>query len=399
MNIIEAYTDKKNIPDATVESKLSYRKKIQLFCKENIESRVGEMDRNCKIDADLIHLLFENNLMNIEIPVVYGGLGKTFFDTVVTIEEVAKTDPSIAVFIDVQNSLINNAFLRWGKEFQQKKYLPLLAKSLAGSFSITEEEAGSDTYALSCKAIPADGGYILNGKKHWATNASEAGVFVIFAKITENNPNDSITAFIVDKQTEGLTVLPPQEKMGIRASSTCDIVLENVYVPEENILGGIGMGKRIALETLTDGRVGIAAQMLGLAQGALDLAIAYSQQRKQFGEHIGAFQGVYFELAKMATHIEAARQMIYHSVNLKSQGSNFMEYFKQACMAKYFASDISEKVASQAVEIFGGLGFMKSCPVEKFYRDAKIGRIYEGTTNIQLKTIARTLLKIKSLNK
>lgn len=399
MNILNTPQKKNTRYSQTDETKQNYRKKIQLFCKEYIEPFVQKMDHDCKIDTDLIKHLFENNLMNIEIPAVYGGLGKTFPDTVIAIEEIAKTDPSIAVFIDVQNSLVNNAFLRWGNESQQKKYLPLLATQLTGSFSITEEEAGSDTYALSCKAKPVNDGYLLEGKKHWATNAYEAGIFILFAKITDDNPNDSITAFLVDRQAEGLTVLPPQEKMGIRASSTCDIQLEDVYIPKENILGGIGMGKRIALETLTDGRVGIAAQMLGLAQGALDLAIAYAQKRKQFGEYIGAFQGVHFQLADMATRVEAARQMIHQAVRMKLQEKNFMEYFKQACMAKYYASEISEKVASQAIEVFGGLGFMKSCPVEKFYRDAKIGRIYEGTTNIQLKTIARTLLKIKSLNK
>ncbi len=387
-------TDHKLI-DPIDPSFTQYRESVAVFSKERISPFISEMDTNCKLEESLIKDLFAYNLMNIEIPQKYGGYGGNFINTIIAIEEIAKIDPSVAVFVDVQNSLFNNAIMRWGTEEQKEIYLPVLAREGVGSFSITEKHAGSDTYAMSCLAEKQENGYLLSGEKHWATNAMEAKYFLIFAKM-DTEPNSSISAFIVDRQTPGLTILPSQEKMGIRASSTCDIILKDVFVSDENILGGLGMGKRIGLETLTDGRVGIAAQMLGLAEGAYSLALQHAQQRKQFGNFIGAFQGVHFQLAKMAVKIETARQIIYHTIRIKHRNKDFMEYFKLASMTKYHVSQIAEEVASNAVEIFGGSGFMKSSPIEKFYRDAKIGRIYEGTSNIQLRTIAKLIMKIKT---
>lgn len=314
---------------------------------------------------------------------------------------MAIVDPAVAVFIDVHNTLVVNALIRWGTELQKERFLPRLANGTVGAFSITEEEAGSDAASLTCRAEKVDNGYILNGKKHWVTNAAEAELFIMFAKVPSSNPAQSsssghLTAFIIDKNvSEGITVCEPQLKMGIRASSTCDMIMDNVFVPDENVLGSRSKGLMILLETLSDGRIGISAQMLGLAQGAFDEAVKYSGERIQFGEYISTYQGVHFPLAQLATEIQAVRLMIYNAVRMKQAKCNFRELVLHSSMVKLYASQVAERAASQCLEIIGGKGYMKGNVLEKLYRDAKIGTIYEGTSNIQLSNIARHYVKIK----
>jgi alkylation response protein AidB-like acyl-CoA dehydrogenase len=373
-----------------------YILKVFNFAENHIRPFMRQMDEVAKMDDDLIRKLFEFNLMNIGIPREYGGDGLGFFNIILAIETLARVDPAVAVFVDVQNTLINNVLINWGTEDQKKKYLPELARKTVAAFSITEKEAGSDAYALKCSAEEVKGGYLLTGEKHWATNAAEADLFIIFAKVHSKKYQEALTAFLIDKQKAiGLVVEPPADKMGIRASSTCDLILNKVFVPTDNVLGGIGRARRIALETLTDGRIGIAAQMLGLAVGAFNVAIEYSQTRRQFGKYIASFQGVHFPLADLATKIEAVRLMVYNAARIKMAGGSFDKLFTAASMAKYLASEVAEEVVSSSLDIVSGVGYMKGNPIEKFYRDAKVGKIYEGTTNIQLRSIARRYIRIK----
>lgn len=380
-------------PDALYPSLSEYAKVIEDYSNREISSLVSEMDSKAEIDKKLSESLFDSKIMSIEIPVEYGGLGYSFAHTITAIEEISKVDPGIAVFVDVHNTLVIGAINKWGTDQQKQRYLPKLANNVVGAFSLTEHHAGSDAYSLSCEARKHHDGYLITGKKHWTTNAREAGIFILMAHVLGEDSLPHLTAFIID-DTTNLRVLPPSDKMGIRASSTCDMELDHVFVPEENILGGVGFGKRIILELLTDGRIGIAAQMLGLAEGTLHFASKYAQERKQFGKVIANYQGIHFDLARMATRIEAIRSLLEKAVQLRADG-DFMKYFKFACMIKLYASEGAEYVASKAIEILGGEGYMKTSPVEKMYRDAKIGAIYEGTSNILLKTIAKLILKTK----
>lgn len=378
-----------------------FQNHVKHFAQTEVSPLIHQMDNDAKMDKGLINSLFTEGLMNIEIPEAYGGSAHPFFYSILAIEEMAIVDPAVAVFIDVHNTLVVNALIRWGTESQKERFLPRLANGTVGAFSITEEEAGSDAASLTCRAEKVDNGYILNGKKHWVTNAAEAELFIMFAKVPSSNPAQSsssghLTAFIIDKKvSEGITVCEPQLKMGIRASSTCDMIMDNVFVPDENVLGSRSKGLMILLETLSDGRIGISAQMLGLAQGAFDEAVKYSGERIQFGEYISTYQGVHFPLAQLATEIQAVRLMIYNAVRMKQAKCNFRELVLHSSMVKLYASQVAERAASQCLEIIGGKGYMKGNVLEKLYRDAKIGTIYEGTSNIQLSNIARHYVKIK----
>jgi len=328
--------------------------------------------------------------MGIEVPEQYGGAGGSFFMAILAIEALAKVDPSVSVLCDVQNTLVNNIFLRWGSEEQKSHYLPQLVSSKVGSYCLTEPNSGSDAFAMAARAHDEGSHWRLEGKKIFITNAKEAEVFVVFANINPSVGYKGITAFIVDRDTAGFAIGKKEVKLGIRASLTCEVLLENVKIPKEQVIGEIGKGYKIAIETLNEGRIGIAAQMLGLAAGALAGAFKYSGEREQFGKAIKEFQGVQFQLAEMAIQLEAAKLMVYNAARLKDAD---LPFIKEAAMAKHFASDVAERIASKALEIYGGYGFIKEFPAEKFYRDAKIGKLYEGTSNMQLQTIFRLLEK------
>ncbi|VFQ46275.1 acyl-CoA dehydrogenase family protein [Desulfoluna butyratoxydans] len=370
-----------------------FQTEVRAFVREHVSPRVFEMDRQEALSRELIADLHGHNYMNIEIPGCYGGRDGSFFESVIAIEEFARVDPSVAVFVDVQNTLVNNAVSRWGDEAQKDVWLRGLARGTTGAFSITEKHAGSDAYALSATARRVEGGYVLNGEKHLVTNAAEAETFIVYAKLEDPDAEDQLTAFLVNApETPGLRILDREEKMGIRASSTCPLVFEDTFIPEDQVLGRPGQGKQVALETLTDGRVGIAAQMAGLASGALDAAVAYAGERRQFGRRICDFQGVHFLLAELATSVEAARLLVYNAARLRDQGRSQGEYFKAASMAKYFAAEVAGKVTSRVLDIFSGAGYLKNTVAEKFYRDAKIGTIYEGTAHMQLRSIAKMII-------
>lgn len=360
------------------------------FANTAIKPKVEEMDEKAKLDPDLVKQFFEMGLMGIEVPEKYQGGGGTFFMSIVAIEEISKVDASAGVFMDVQNTLVNNAFLRWGGEETKQKYLPQLSNEKVGAYCLSEAGSGSDAFALKATAEDKGDHYLLNGAKLWITNANEADIFLVFANLNPEAGYKGITAFIVERDFEGFSVSKKENKMGIRASSTCEILLEDCKVPKENVLGEVGKGYKVAIETLNEGRIGIGAQMIGIAQGAFDAALAYTQERKQFGQSISDFQGVQFQLAKMATEIETARLLVYNSARLKENGESFL---KEAAMAKYHSSEVAESVSSLAIDLFGGYGYVKEYPVEKFYRDSKIGKIYEGTSNMQLNTISKLLLK------
>lgn len=360
------------------------------FADTVIRPKVEEMDEKAKLDPDLVKQFFEMGLMGIEVPEKYQGGGGTFFMSIVAIEEISKVDASAGVFMDVQNTLVNNAFLRWGSEEIKQKYLPQLANEKVGAYCLSEAGSGSDAFALKATASDEGDHYLLNGAKLWITNANEADIFLVFANLNPDAGYKGITAFIVERDFEGFSVSKKENKMGIRASSTCEILLEDCKVPKDNVLGDVGKGYKVAIETLNEGRIGIGAQMIGIAQGAFDAALAYVQERKQFGKAISDFQGVQFQLAKMATDIETARLLVYNSARLKENGESFL---KEAAMAKYHSSEVAESVSSLAIDLFGGYGYVKEYPVEKYYRDSKIGKIYEGTSNMQLNTIAKLLLK------
>ncbi len=359
------------------------------FAESAIKPKVHEMDENARLDEDLIKQFFEMGLMGIEVPEKYQGGGGTFFMSIVAIEQISRVDASAGVFMDVQNTLVNNAFIRWGSDDLKMKYLPLLSNEKVGAYCLSEAGAGSDAFALKATAREEGDHFILNGAKLWITNAAEAEIYIVFANANPDAGYKGITAFIVEREMDGFSVSKKEDKLGIRASSTCEILLEDVKVPKSNVLGEVGKGYKVAMETLNEGRIGIGAQMIGVAQGAFDAALDYTQERKQFGREISNFQGVQFQIARMATEIEAARHLVYNAARLKESGQPFV---KEAAMAKYFSSEVAESVTSLAVELFGGYGYVKEYPVEKFYRDAKIGKIYEGTSNMQLQTIAKSLL-------
>jgi len=359
------------------------------FAASVIAPHVHEMDEAAKLDPSIVRQFFEMGLMGIEISEQYSGAGGTFFMSVVAIEQISRVDASAGVFMDVQNTLVNNAFIRYGSESLQEKYLPLLATEKVGAYCLSEASSGSDAFALKTTAKKENGGFRLNGAKLWITNANEADIFIVFANAEPEKGYKGITAFVIERDMEGLKVSKKENKLGIRASSTCEVLLENVIVPEENILGEYGKGYKVAIETLNEGRIGIGAQMIGVAQGAFDAVAAYVKERKQFGKAVADFQAVQFDLARMATDIETARLLVYNAARIKESGQTFL---KEAAMAKYYSSEVAERVTSMAVDLFGGYGYVKEYPVEKFYRDAKIGKIYEGTSNMQLQTIAKLVL-------
>jgi butyryl-CoA dehydrogenase/short/branched chain acyl-CoA dehydrogenase len=365
------------------------------FAAAEIAPHVRAMDEHAKLEPSLLKQLFAMGLMGIEIPEQYGGQGGSFFDSVLVVEELAKIDPAVSVCVDVQNTLVVNALMRWGTGAQKQQYLPKLAADTVGSYCLSEANAGSDAFALTCSAARDNGAFILNGQKLWITNAAEAGLFLVFATIDPSLGYKGITCFLVEKDNPGLKVGKKEDKLGIRASSTCEVNLQNARVAAGQVLGEVGKGYKIAIETLNEGRIGIGAQMLGLAEGALAHAVRYAKQRNQFGKPIAEFQGVQYILAESAVEVEAARHLVYHAARLRDlQKSGAKQDFVQpAAMAKYYASIIAENVASRAVEVFGGVGFSKDYPVEKLYRDAKIGRIYEGTSNMQRSVIAKHLLQ------
>lgn len=360
------------------------------FAEISIKPKVEQMDEAAKLDPDLITEFFEMGLMGIEVPEQHQGVGGSFFMSILAIEEISKVDASAAVFMDVQNTLVNNAFLRWGNEDIKQRYLPQLATEKVGAYCLSEAESGSDAFAMKTSARDKGDYYILDGAKMWITNAAEAEIFIVFATLNPEAGYKGVTAFIVERDFDGFSVSNKENKLGIRASSTCEVLLEDCKVPSENVLGEPGKGYKVAMETLNEGRIGIGAQMVGIAQGALDAALAYTQERKQFGQAISEFQGVRFQLAKMATDIETARLLVYNAARRKEHDQPFT---KEAAMAKYHSSEVAERVSSLAIDLFGGYGYVKEYPVEKFYRDSKIGKIYEGTSNMQLNTIAKHLLK------
>jgi alkylation response protein AidB-like acyl-CoA dehydrogenase len=371
------------------EDEQLFRSTIRDFAKQAIAPLVRQMDDEQHFSGDLLQQLFALGLMGIEIPVEYGGSGGTFFEAILAVEEISAIDPSVGVLVDVQNTLCVNALLKWGTPAQRQKYLPRMATSVVAAYALSEAGSGSDAFALQARAEKKGDEYVLNGQKLWITNAREADLFILFATLDPAAGYKGITAFLVEKDFPGFTVGKKEDKLGIRASSTCELILEDCRVPAENLLGEAGKGYKIAIETLNEGRIGIGAQMLGLAQGAWNYAAKYALERKQFGKAIAEFQAVQFSLAEMATEIEATRLLVYNAARLKDARLDFV---REAAMAKYFSSQVAERVASQAVEIYGGYGFVKDYPVEKFYRDAKIGKIYEGTSNMQLATIGKLVL-------
>ena len=371
------------------EEERFFQTTVRQFAREQIGPHVREMDEKGVFRKEIIRQFFELGLMGIEVPEEYGGQGGSFFQAVLAVEELSAVDPSAAVIVDVQNTIVNNAILRWASPDQKKRYLPRLAADTVASYALSEAGSGSDAFAMATRAVDAGDHFLLTGRKLWITNAAEAGLFLLFANASPEAGYRGVTAFLIERGFPGFQVGKKEDKLGIRASSTCELILDNCRVPKENVMGEVGKGYKIAIETLNEGRIAIGAQMIGLARGALDHATAYARERKQFGKPIGEFQGVQFELAKMAVEVEAARLLVYNAARLRDAG---MPFVTEAAMAKYYSSEIAEKVASKAIEIFGGVGITKEYPVEKLYRDAKIGRIYEGTSNIQLLTIAKKLL-------
>ena len=362
---------------------------VRRFAQEAIAPLVHSMDEEQQFAPGLVQRIFELGLMSIEIPEQHGGSGGSFFDAVLAIEAISTVDPAVAVLVDVHNTLVNNALRRWGSEAQQAAWLPMLASDTVGAYALSEAGSGSDAFGLQTRAEAVAGGFRLNGRKLWISNAREAGLFIVFATLDPAAGYRGITAFLVDKATPGFAVGHKEDKLGIRASSTCELIFDGCEVAEANVLGEPGKGYKIAIETLNEGRIGIGAQMLGLAEGAWGHAARYAQERRQFGKPIAEFQAVQFTLAEMATEIEAARLMVYNAARLKDAGQ---PYVKEAAMAKLFASQVAERTASQCVEVFGGNGFVRDYPAEKYFRDSKIGKIYEGTSNMQLATIAKQVL-------
>lgn len=371
------------------EEELALQQSVREFSLNVVKPKVLEMDETMTMCPDLIKGCFDNGLMGIETSTELNGSGFSFFGSILAIEELAKVDPAVSVMVDVQNTLVNNIFFNFGNEAVKKKFLPQLAQKSLGSFCLTEAGSGSDAFALKTKAERKGDKWVINGSKAWITNAHEADIFMVMANVDPSKGHRGITCFVVDKNLHpGVRVGKKENKMGIRASSTCEVHFDNVEIPEENVVGEIGKGYKIAIEALNEGRIGIGAQMVGLAQGALDGCMPYLFERKQFGKLIGDFQGMQFQYAQAEVELHAARLMVYNAARKKLQGEEFVA---DAAMAKLYSSQVAERTASRAIEWMGGIGFMKSAGVEKFYRDAKIGQIYEGTTNIQLQTIAKSM--------
>lgn len=368
------------------EDELAFRDAVRTFAEAEIKPIVTKMDEQAQIEPSLLPKLFEMGLMGVESPEKYGGAGGTFTMACLAVEELARVDGSISVLMDVQNTLVTNAFLRFGTEAIRTKYLPKLAREWVGAYCLSESTSGSDAFALKLRAEDKGDKWVLNGSKLWITNGKEASVFICFANINPSAGYKGITAFIVEKSFKGFTVGKKEDKLGIRASSTCELLFENCEVPKDNILGEVGKGYKIAIETLNEGRIGIGAQMVGIAQGAYEAALGYVKSREQFGKAIAEFQGVQFQLAEMRVQLEASRLLVYNAARLKDAGQPFIE---EAAMAKLYSSRAAEKITSLAIDLFGGNGFTREYPVEKFWRDAKIGQIYEGTSNMQLQTIAK----------
>jgi alkylation response protein AidB-like acyl-CoA dehydrogenase len=350
---------------------------------------VREMDEDAKIPRELIGKLFDFGVMGVEIPDSYGGGGATFFHSVLAVEALSRVDPSIGVLVDVQNTLVVNALLRWATDDVKRRYLPKLASSTVGAYALSEAGSGSDAFALTTRAIESGADWLLSGRKLWITNGNEADLFVVFATVNPDAGYRGITAFLVERGSAGFIVGKKEDKLGIRASSTCELLFEECRVPKANVLGEVGKGYKVAIETLNEGRIGIGAQMIGLARGALDHAVGYTKERKQFGKAIADFQAVQFQLAQAATELEAARLLVYNAARLRDARRPFLQ---EAAMCKLFSSQVAERVTSLAVQLYGGYGYVKDYPVEKLFRDAKIGQIYEGTSNMQLQTIAKNLL-------
>ena len=379
-------------PGLTVlsEEEELFRSSVREFAEGEVRPKVEAMEHAGKLDPDLIRQCFELGLMAIESPEEYGGAGSTIFNAILAIEELARVDASVSVFVDVHNTLVTNAFMRWANDDQKKKYMPQLASGRVGAYALSEAASGSDAFALKTRATDKGDHYELNGQKLWITNGNEAEIFVLFATIDPAAGYKGITAFIVEKQFEGFSVGKKEDKLGIRASSTTELILDNCKVPKENVLGEVDKGYKVSIETLNEGRIGIGAQMLGIAQGAYEAALKYTAEREQFGQTIGSFQAVQFQLAEMAVDIEATRLLVYNAARLKDAGKPFL---KEAAMAKLYSSRCAERVASKAIELYGGYGYVKDYPVEKYWRDSKIGSIYEGTSNMQLQTIAKLIMK------
>ena len=374
---------------ALSDDELLFRDSVRRFADEALRPQVREMDEKGVFDHGLIEQFFQLGLMGIEIPEEYGGGAGTFFEAILAVEELSRVDASAGVVVDVQNTLVNNALLRWATPEQKRRYLPRMAAEWVGAYALSEAGSGSDAFGLQCRAELKGAEWVLNGQKLWITNAKEAGLFVVFATLDPALGYKGITAFLVEKDFPGFSVGKKEDKLGIRASSTCELILDNCRVPAENVLGEKGKGYKIAIETLNEGRIGIGAQMIGLARGAWEAALKYAQERKQFGQAIAGFQGIQFQLAQMGTDLEAARLMVYNAARMKDAGMGFV---KEAAMTKLFTSQVAQRVTALAVEIFGGYRFTKDYPVEKYFRDAKIGAIYEGTSNMQLATIAKLVL-------
>jgi alkylation response protein AidB-like acyl-CoA dehydrogenase len=372
------------------DEETAFAEALSSFFKEQVGPHVSRMDQEQQLELSLLPMFFEMGLMGIEVPEAMGGAGGNFFLSILVIEEAAIVDPAVSVLIDVQNTLVINAIRRWGSEEQQGRFLPRLAKDTVGAYALSESSSGSDAFALRCRAEQDGDDWVLNGNKLWITNANEAGLFLVFANTNLDLGYKGITAFVVERGMDGFIIGKKEDKLGIRASSTCELIFENVRVPAANVLGPVGKGYKVAIETLNEGRIGIGAQMVGLAQGALNASISYSKEREQFSQPIANFQAIQHQIAQAATDIEAARLMVYNAARLKDSGKPFIH---QAAMAKLFSSQVAERVASVAVDIHGGNGFTREYPVEKFYRDSKIGKIYEGTSNMQLSTIAKALLR------
>jgi alkylation response protein AidB-like acyl-CoA dehydrogenase len=371
------------------EDETLFRESVREFAEAQVRPHVREMDEHAKIPRDLIDRLFELGVMAIEIPETYGGAGASFFHAVLAVEELSRVDPSIGVLVDVQNTLVVNAFMRWGNDDLKRRYLPRLASTTIGAYALSEAGSGSDAFALTTRAREDGDHYVLSGRKLWITNGNEADVFVVFATVNPDAGYRGITAFIVERGFAGFTVGKKEDKLGIRASSTCELLFDDCRVPKTNVLGEIGKGYKTAIETLNEGRIGIGAQMIGLAAGALDHTIRYTKERKQFGKPIAEFQAVQHQIARAAVDVEAARLTVYNAARLRDAGKPFLT---EAAICKILSSEVAERVSSLAVNLFGGNGFVKEYPVEKLFRDAKIGQIYEGTSNLQLQTIAKQIL-------
>ncbi len=382
-------TDRPSASSMLTEEEQAFRAAVREFAEGTIRPRVAAMDKAAKMDQEVIDACFGMGLMGIEVPEAYGGQGGTFFQAVLAVEELARVDPAVAVMVDVQTTLFENMVMRWGSEEQKGWVLPKVSRDTVAAYCLSEAGSGSDAFGLACEARQDGDEFVLDGHKLWITNAGEAGLFAVFATIDKGLKHKGITCFLVDRDQPGFSVSKKEDKLGIRASSTCEILLDGVRVPRSRVLGEVGQGYKVAIETLNEGRIGIGAQMVGLAMGAFEHAVRYTQERQQFGKPLVDNQAVQFQLAEMATQIHAARLMVYDAARRRDRGEPFLT---EACYAKLFASRAAERVASEAVNLFGGNGFTHEYPIEKYYRDAKIGQIYEGTTNMQLQTIAKRVL-------